>query len=87
MYWAIISLDGCLENAAGNAAEAIGIGMVDMKKEAGIIHFDDVFKKKCAIGNAKFCRSIRNRTFKMGSFRPSYSCIFQNKSGKNSKQD
>ena len=46
MYWAIISLDGCLENAAGNAAEAIGIGMVDMKKEAGIIHFDDVFKKK-----------------------------------------
>ena len=44
-YEEIISLDGCLDNAAGNPAEELGIGMVDMKK-AGIIHFDDVFKKK-----------------------------------------
>ena len=44
-YEEIISLDGCLDNEAGNPAEELGIGMVDMKK-AGIIHFDDVFKKK-----------------------------------------
>ena len=33
-----ISLDG-------NAAEELGIDMVDQEKTAAIIHFDDVFKK------------------------------------------
>ena len=55
--------------------------MVDMEKRTGIIHFDDKFKKKCAFENAKFCMSTRNENFKMGSFRPSYLCTFQNKSG------
>ena len=29
----------------GNAAKEPGIGMVNMDKPKGIIHFDDVFKK------------------------------------------
>ena len=45
-YEEIISLDGCLDNAAGNPAEELG--MVDMKK-AGIIHFDDVTSSKWII--------------------------------------
>ena len=60
--------------------------MVDMDKSRYlaiflmfIIHFKDIFKKKCALGNTKFYRSTRNGTFKIESFRPSYSCVFQNK--------
>ena len=60
-YEETISLDG---NEAEEPGRGVYVCFFFMEKPASIIHFDDVIKK-CAFGNAKFCRSTRNRAFKM----------------------
>ena len=56
----------------GNAAEEPGTGMVVLEKKQlrPVLSILLMYLKKCAFRNAKFCRSTRNRAFKLWSFRP-----------------